>query len=47
MPYVEFVLHIEANALRQLELADAMAMGMSNDPGTELRRSQLRTIASA
>lgn len=46
MPYVEFVLHIEADALRQLEAAEAIQLGMSGDPQSELRKVQLRRLAS-
>lgn len=45
MPYVEFVLHIEARALERLEFADTVLMALSNDPTVLMRRTQLRTIA--
>lgn len=45
MPYVEFVLHIEARALARLEFADDVLMALSNDPTALMHRTQLRTIA--
>lgn len=45
MPYVEFLLHIEASALRQLAAMDAITLGFTSDPHAELIKSQLRTLA--
>jgi hypothetical protein len=42
MPYVEFVLHLEARALERLEFADTVLLAFSDDAQTQLLRTHLR-----
>jgi hypothetical protein len=48
MPYVEFVLHLEAHALDRLQFADNVALALfGDDAHITMLRLSLREIAGA